>query len=704
MTDRSRWRLSQDVTIGVQRWEYLSPQAAKKRPLSLPERYFLNLPIDPPTLPKPKNALDASRNGFEFYRHLQLPDGHWGCFYGGPSFLLPGFVIALYVAEQQIPDPQRLEMIKFLRSSVNEDGGWGMHLAGPSTVFGTALYYVSGRILGLDASDPLCIRARETLLSMGGATGIPQWGKFWLATLGLFDWDGINPVPTEFWLLPDWVPLHPWRWWIHTRVVYLPMSYIFCNRFTMPSNDLTRALKQELYSQPFEQIVFANHRNNVSEHDILKRHSLVLRIINVLLVLWFKYLRPQWLHEKANELVRHLIHREDQNTGYACIAPVNAAMHILSNYWSYGPDSEQVKKQVDKIWDYMWIDGTGMTASGTNGVQLWDTAFSVSCLVEAGLSQEKPFQGALDKALDFLDKSQFRDDLADPYRQRRKGGWPFSTVDNGYIVSDCTAEGLKAFLLLQENPQFANKLADERLFDCVDTLLSMQNANGGFASYELVRGSQLLELLNPAEVFDRIMVEYCYVECTSAVNSALSLFQQRYPVYRATELAESRRRAVEYIVTEQRADGSFYGSWGICFTYGTMFAVEALVLAGMTYADSPPLRRAIDFILSKQMDDGGWGESYLSSESEQYVHSEQSLVVQTSWALIALVLAAPKEVAGEAMHKAVRLLMSRQTKTGEWLQEETEGVFNRTCMIGYPNYRHYFPIKALGLYSKHIAS
>lgn len=32
-------------------------------------------------------------------------------------------------------------------------------------------------------------------------------------------------------------------------------------------------------------------------------------------------------------------------------------------------------------------------------------------------------------------------------------------------------------------------------------MLSMQNASGGFASYELVRGPAWLEWLNPADVF-----------------------------------------------------------------------------------------------------------------------------------------------------------------------------------------------------------
>lgn len=40
-----------------------------------------------------------------------------------------------------------------------------------------------------------------------------------------------------------------------------------------------------------------------------------------------------------------------------------------------------------------------------------------------------------------------------------------------------------------------------RLADAVDILLGMQNSDGGFASYELIRGPGWLEWLNPAEVF-----------------------------------------------------------------------------------------------------------------------------------------------------------------------------------------------------------
>lgn len=49
---------------------------------------------------------------------------------------------------------------------------------------------------------------------------------------------------------------------------------------------------------------------------------------------------------------------------------------------------------------------------------------------------------------------------------------------------------------------FCSKLGVLLCYSCMQ-LLSMQNSNGGYASYEKKRGSALLELLNPAEVFGR---------------------------------------------------------------------------------------------------------------------------------------------------------------------------------------------------------
>lgn len=44
--------------------------------------------------------------------------------------------------------------------------------------------------------------------------------------------------------------------------------------------------------------------------------------------------------------------------------------------------------------------------------------------------------------------------------------------------------------------------------------------------------------------------------------------------------------------------------------------------------------------------------------------------------------------------------MSRQQPNGEWLAETIEGVFNKSCMITYPNYKFVWPIKALGMFAR----
>ena len=58
----------------------------------------------------------------------------------------------------------------------------------------------------------------------GGATYITSWGKFWLSVLGVYEWQGQNPLNPEMWLLPysgwtgvGWV--HPGRFWCHCRMV-----------------------------------------------------------------------------------------------------------------------------------------------------------------------------------------------------------------------------------------------------------------------------------------------------------------------------------------------------------------------------------------------------------------------------------------------------------------------------------------------------
>lgn len=164
------------------------------------ERLLITYFQDLPDLPKAQTPLESARNALSFFSHLQLPPGNWACEYGGPMFLLPGLVVTWYVTETPIPEAISIEIKRYLFARQNpKDGGWGLHIEGESTVFGTAMNYTVCRLLGANAEDPRMIRARGQLHKLGGAVNGPHWAKFWLSVLGVMDWSIVNPVPPELW-------------------------------------------------------------------------------------------------------------------------------------------------------------------------------------------------------------------------------------------------------------------------------------------------------------------------------------------------------------------------------------------------------------------------------------------------------------------------------------------------------------------------
>lgn len=115
---------------------------------------------------------------------------------------------------------------------------------------------------------------------------------------------------------------------------------------------------------------------------------------------------------------------------------------------------------------------------------------------------------------------------------------------------------------------------------------------------------------------------------------------------------------------------------------------------------SPEIRKACEFLLSKQRADGGWGESYKSCETKQWLDHEEAQVVNTAWAIMALCKAEwpdPKPI-----ERGVQVLLAKQEPNGDWDQQSISGVFNGNCMISYSNYRNIFPIWALGRYMNYV--
>lgn len=249
-------------------------------------------------------------------------------------------------------------------------------------------------------------------------------------------------------------------------------------------------------------------------------------------------------------------------------------------------------------------------------------------------------------------------------------------------------------------PHVERPLPADRLTAAVELILGWQNDDGGWATYERTRGPRWLERLNPSACFADIMIDYSYVECTAACLRALARYRRRYPGSRDRKIAAAIERGARFLRRQQRADGSWEGSWGVCFTYGTWFGVTGLRAAGAA-ADDPAIASACEFLIAHQLPDGGWSEHVESCRKRAYVSTERGQAVMTSWALLALCHGPASTT--QAIHRGVAFLCDHQRADGTWSDDHLAGVFNKTCGIHYDNYVQVFPTWALAVASRRLA-
>jgi lanosterol synthase len=275
------------------------------------------------------------------------------------------------------------------------------------------------------------------------------------------------------------------------------------------------------------------------------------------------------------------------------------------------------------------------------------------------------------------------------------GGWCFGNGEHRWPVVDCTAEALVAVLGAHSIPGLisaAERIPADRLELAVAFILSRQNPDGGFGTYERRRGGRLLDMANPFELFGRCMTECSYIECTSSAVKALARYRALLRTRSASALDRAILVACEYLKVRQRIDGSYPGSWGINFTYATFFVTEALHETGDA-RHAPLIQKAAHWLLDRQRPDGGWGEHFTSCLTDTYREHPRSQAVMTAWALLALLTVLGPRADG--VERGLRWLREQQSADGSWAEEAVNGVFFGSAMLNYRLYRLYFPAWAL---------
>jgi lanosterol synthase len=647
-------------------------------------------------------ATDSLAKAIDYLISVQYPKGYWEAEMVWNTMLTSQWVIVQRIVGRLdgISDETRAGLIKQFEVMRTREGAWGMHCEDGPKVFFTVLAYVALRLLGLPAEHPLCAPALAWLRAQNpGVVAIPSWGKFWLSVIGLYEYEGMNPIPPELFMVPEWVPLHPNHYYCHTRYIYLGIAYLYGRRYRADLGPITADLRRELYDRPYDDIDFSRYRHEIAETDLYVRPSLPLRAAYDALHQYEK--RPSKLLRKRAlaHCLSRIVYEQEASRGHG-ISPVNGLLNCLA---LYAERHALFSSSIEAMEAWKWEDeAEGIRYTGARSTS-WDTAFAMRAMLEAP-SRSEAATLSLVKSYAWLAGAQMKTELPSWREERRdpvRGGWCFSDGTHRWAVSDCTAEAISALMAADATPDLLPdgfvRLGADRYFEAARFILRRQNHDGGFGTYESRRGSLLLEHINPSEMYGNCMTERSYTECTASCVGALSRFRARFPSVLGSEIDVAIERGVALLRSRQLEDGSYLGFWGVNFTYAIFHVVEALRSAGVPATD-PAVARAIVWLEERQKPDGGWGEHWKSALTDEYTEHPESQAAMTAWALLALMEALPPD--HPSIVRGIDCLRRMQRPDGQWPRQSQAGVFFATALLDYRLYKDYFPAWALARWDR----
>src|SRR5258708_5970517 len=197
----------------------------------------------PETHKELETALQRSQ---DYLLRIQHPEGYWVGELMVDSTLVSDTIAYHHWNGKVDPEWER-KAVNHIFSMQLPDGGWNIYQGGPAEVNATIKAYLALKLAGVAVTDPRMLRAREVALNFGGVPRMNTFSKLYLALLGLFPWEYVPTIPCEVLLLGKWFHVNIWDMSNWSRGMLVPLAII--NHFKptrRPQNDITL---DELYPQ-----------------------------------------------------------------------------------------------------------------------------------------------------------------------------------------------------------------------------------------------------------------------------------------------------------------------------------------------------------------------------------------------------------------------------------------------------------------------
>lgn len=622
----------------------------------------------------------ALRRSQDYLLSIQKPEGYWIGELMVDSTLVSDMV-AYHHWNGKVDREWQRKAVNHIFSMQLPDGGWNIYHGGPAEVNATIKAYLALKLAGVSVTDPRMLRAREVALNLGGVPRMNTFSKLYLALLGLFPWEYVPTIPCEVLLIGKWFHVNFWDMSNWSRAMLVPLAII--NHFKPTRAPRSNVNLDELYPA------------GVQERDLALAPD-PERITWRNFFLWLDRLHKfaEWfanngIHPFRKSALKKaeqwMLERFEGSDGLGAIFPAMLNALIALKALGYADNHPQVlraERELKKL-EHETVDSVRIEPCFS---PVWDTAIVTMCLRESGVPADHP---RLKQATEWLmtKEIRFRGDWQ--YKNPAKvepSGWVFEYENKWNPDVDDTAMVL---LALRKVPTDNRQQRDECFQRGLNWMLAFQCKDGGWAAFDKDCTKNILEKVPFAD--HNAMLD---PECADITARILELLG--YEGYQAEH--PQVKKALDYIRSQQEADGSWYGRWGVNYIYGTWQVLRGLRALNLDM-NQPWLLKARDWLESVQHLDGGWGERCNTYDDPVFKGQGPSTASQTAWAVMGLCAFDDPQL--PSLKRGISYLMRAQNPDGSWTEDEITGTgFPKVFYLKYDMYRNAWPLLALATYKQ----